>query len=173
MNLGSSLWPTPQPQPHRILNPLSGARVRTHVLMDTSWVLKLLSYKNSRGWTFNKNRFRFKLKWMPGSSEVLMLILWRNPAASVRGAAGWSHCGNWLWCQFRKPAHQKGTPLADFRNLFAYMRVSTSLWHLILCCAPFSQGKPFSLGTMYSHKCKHTRCITFAGYTGLSQHLWV
>ena len=31
-------------QPHWILNPPSGAGEQTHILMDTSWVLNLLSY---------------------------------------------------------------------------------------------------------------------------------
>ena len=39
-NVGSELclWPTPQLRQCQILNPLSEARDRTHVLMDTSWV---------------------------------------------------------------------------------------------------------------------------------------
>ena len=32
-------------QPHRILNPPSKARDQSHILMDTSWVLNLLSYQ--------------------------------------------------------------------------------------------------------------------------------
>ena len=36
-------------QQHSILNPLSGARDQTPILMDTGWVLNLLSYSgNSR-----------------------------------------------------------------------------------------------------------------------------
>ena len=37
-NRRCSCRPTPQPQPHQILNPLSEARDRTHVLVDNSWV---------------------------------------------------------------------------------------------------------------------------------------
>ena len=38
MNWSCSRQPAPQSQQHRILNPLSEARDRTHILVDTSWV---------------------------------------------------------------------------------------------------------------------------------------
>ena len=37
-NWSCSYQPTPQPQQHRILNPLSEARDLTHILIDHSWV---------------------------------------------------------------------------------------------------------------------------------------
>ena len=38
-NWSYSCWPTPQPQQHRILNPLIEARDRTRNLMAPSWIL--------------------------------------------------------------------------------------------------------------------------------------
>ena len=67
VKLELQLWPTPQPQPpeiqatfatyaspgnkYWILNPLSQARDQTHVLMDTSRVLNLLSHNGNSGFS--------------------------------------------------------------------------------------------------------------------------
>ena len=46
--------PTPQPQQHQILNPLSEARDQTHILTDTMcWILNLLSHKGNSECTNN------------------------------------------------------------------------------------------------------------------------
>ena len=41
LGVESELRPTPQPQQHEILNPLSEARDRTHILMDTSRICSI------------------------------------------------------------------------------------------------------------------------------------
>ena len=45
--LNQSFPPRPQPQQSQILSPLSEARDRTHILMDSSWVLNLLSHNRT------------------------------------------------------------------------------------------------------------------------------
>ena len=86
-----------------ILNPLSKGRDRTCVLMDTSWVLNLLSHnRNSRVWILNQflREFPFMLTWKKHTSNPFRMkkgTLWGDMLA--QGLLGW-----WKGVSTPKPA---------------------------------------------------------------------
>ena len=104
MNQSSSCWPTPQPQPRQILNPLSEARDRTHVLMHTSCICYYRATRETPTVLKRKQRSvciclsRSIFRGMKGYQHVFLflvfsLIIWR---ASILVGIDTCHSVSWL-----------------------------------------------------------------------------